>query len=64
MITEGSKWTDGKGKFFRVLNTVEIDGHSWVHYREDLGITVPTKECKEFSCYEESFVIRFTQQSE
>jgi hypothetical protein len=58
MIKVGSRW-EGVDKQFRVLAVVEADGHTWVHYREDLGIKVPALECREYSCYEESFLARF-----
>jgi hypothetical protein len=58
MIKVGSRW-EGVDKQFRVLAVVEADGHTWVHYREDLGIKVPVLECREYSCYEESFLARF-----
>jgi hypothetical protein len=60
MVKQGTTWTDGQGKFFRVLGVVEQEGHTWVHYREDFGIKVPVLECREFSCYQESFVHRFS----
>jgi hypothetical protein len=58
MIKVGSRW-EGVDTQFRVLAVVEADGHTWVHYREDLGIKVPVLECREYSCYEESFLSRF-----
>ena len=58
MIKVGSRW-EGVDKQFRVLAVVEADGHTWVHYREDLGIKVPVLECREYSCYQESFLARF-----
>jgi hypothetical protein len=58
MIKVGSRW-EGVDKEFRVLAVVEADGHTWVHYREDLGIKVPVLECREYSCYQESFLARF-----
>lgn len=58
MVKEGSIWASVDKKF-RVISVTEVDGHAWVHYREELGIKVPTKECKEYSCYLESFVLRF-----
>lgn len=60
-IKTGSKWMGADRKMFTVIDVVDIEGNTWVHYREDLGIKVPTKECKEFSCYAESFVHRFTE---
>jgi hypothetical protein len=57
-IKVGSRWSS-IDKNFIVLAVVEADGHTWVHYREDLGIKVPTLQCREYSCYIESFVSRF-----
>lgn len=58
MIKVGSRW-EGVDTQFRVLAVIEADGHTWVHYREDLGIKVPVLECREYSCYQESFLARF-----
>jgi hypothetical protein len=63
MINSGSLWTSGD-KFFRVISVAEVDGHTWVHYREDRGIKVPALECREYSCYQESFLQRFRKQPE
>ena len=61
MVKQGSRWTSGE-KDFVVLAVVDAeDGHTWVHYREDLGIKVPTLQCKEYSCYIESFTQRFQE---
>jgi hypothetical protein len=54
-VTPGSVWTSDKNKFI-VIQLVETDGHTWVHYRQDIR---SSEECKEFSCYVESFVQRF-----
>jgi hypothetical protein len=52
----GSKWTGGTGDRFHVLNTIELDGHTWVHYiKED------AREPREYSCYVESFLERFRE---
>jgi hypothetical protein len=58
MIKVGSLW-ESVDKKFRVIGVTEIEGHIWIHYREDCGIKVPVGQCKEYSCYEESFVARF-----
>jgi hypothetical protein len=60
MVKEGSLW-HSLDKHFRVISVTEIDGHTWVHYREDRGIKVPRLECREYSCYQESFLQRFRQ---
>lgn len=57
MVKEGSKWWSSDGKIFHVLSVVELDGQTWIHYileTTDQSIT------KEFSCYQESFLSRFS----
>ena len=56
-IKNGSRWSGSNGKVYHVLHVVELEGHTWVHY------ILETKEQdinKEFSCYQESFLSRFT----
>jgi hypothetical protein len=60
MVKAGTLW-ESVDKKFRVLSVTEVDGNIWVHYREDRGIKVPAIECKEYSCYQESFLQRFRQ---
>ena len=55
----GSKWVGSEGKQYHVMAVVELEGHVWVHYEQD-KVTVP----KEFSCYVESFLQRFTEIAE
>jgi hypothetical protein len=62
MIKDGSVWAGSETKFI-VLHTVELEGHTWVHYREH-NPKKPTLECKEYSCYLESFLTRFNQTPE
>lgn len=57
MVKEGTKWSSIDGKVFHVLHVVEIEGNTWVHYileTKDANVT------KEFSCYQESFLSRFS----
>ena len=61
MVKEGTLWGSADSKQFRVLHCVNVEGHTWVHYREDRGYKVPVNECKEYSCYIESFLERFRQ---
>lgn len=58
MVKHGSKWSAGNGKTFQVINVIEVDGHTWVYYRD---LKVFNEEIKEYSCYIESFLQRFTQ---
>jgi hypothetical protein len=63
MIKNGSIWASSDRTKFIVIHTIELDGKNWVHYR----LHDPSKaalECKEYSCYEESFVSRFTESLE
>lgn len=62
-VKSGSVWGGSDGSRFRVIDVVELDGHTWVHYRNDRG-SRPVEECKEYSCYIESFISRFTLQPE
>lgn len=55
IIKDGSRWGGSDRKVFIVLNTVEQEGHTWIHYREEVG-----NPPREYSCYQESFVSRFT----
>lgn len=56
IIREGSRWDSGDGKIFRVLQIVQIEGYTWVHYIKD---NVSADEDREYSCYLESFLSRF-----
>lgn len=58
MIKEGSRWSGGDGKVFLVLHEVVADNKVWVHYREE---NAKDGTPKEYSCYQESFLTRFTQ---
>lgn len=53
-IKDGSKWLSSEHKEFYVLNTVELEGNLWVHYKS-------VKDGTEYSCYAESFLLRFSE---
>jgi hypothetical protein len=55
MVKEGSRWWSTDGKTFHVIHRVEIEGKVWIHY-----LLENKEESKEFSCYEESFLARFS----
>ena len=59
MVKEGTVWCAGDDKRFRVISVSEVEGNTWVFYREEPKKYVPASECKEYSCYMESFVQRF-----
>lgn len=61
MVKEGTIWWGGDRKKFRVISVTEVNGHTWVFYREEPGMFVSEKSCQEYSCYIESFVERFRQ---
>ena len=58
-VKEGSLWWSGNDKKFRVIGVVEVDGHTWVHYRDELK-GWNQEEARTYSCYIESFVERFS----
>ncbi len=58
MIEKGSLWSSADGRTFQVINEVEIEGNLWIHYRR---VDSEYEEPKEFSCYTESFLTRFTK---
>jgi hypothetical protein len=58
-VKAGSVWGSNDKKFM-VIHVVELDGHTWVHYRENLH-NKATSDCKEYSCYLESFLSRFNK---
>jgi hypothetical protein len=54
MIKANSYWTNHTGQEFIVLHIIDdSQGHTWVHYR-------PIDSAREFSCYADSFLERFT----
>ena len=57
MIRNNSIWTSAAGSRFLFLNSY-TDGEDikWVHYRQ-----FDCDECREFSCYQEAFLSRFTE---
>lgn len=57
-IKNGSRWSGNDGRVFVVINTTNVDGHDWVYYRSEQPVdNLP----KEFSCYTESFLNRFSK---
>jgi hypothetical protein len=56
---DGSKWAGTGRDVFHVLHTIELDGHIWVHYIKE---TIKEDgQPREFSCYLESFLQRFSE---
>lgn len=57
----GSRWWSEDKKFL-VLHTVDTDdGNVWVHYRDDNRSKSTVQECREYSCFLESFLQRFRE---
>ena len=55
-VKAGTLWEgSGRSKFI-VISVTEVEGHTWVYYRDNSN---KTAEPREYSCYEESFVQRF-----
>ena len=63
-VKEGSLWRSTDDKKFRVISVSEVEGHTWVFYREEPRKWAPVSELKEYSCYVESFTHRFTRTPE
>jgi len=53
-VKKGTKWSGTDGKEFVVIDVIEREGHTWVHYRDNRR-----DEPREYSCYLESFLARF-----
>lgn len=58
MVKESTVWSSIDGKRFVVINVVDVEDHTWVHYRLEGSQDPP----KEYSCYIESFVSRFRKE--
>lgn len=58
MIKSGSKWSGNEETIFRVIQVVELDGHTWIHYIKE---NAPEDSNREYSCYEESFLSKFRE---
>ena len=56
-VKPGTLWWSGNSKRFRVIDTAVIEEREWVYYKEESSIS----DSKEYSCYLESFVLRFSQ---
>jgi hypothetical protein len=56
-VKEGSRWAGNDRTRFHVLSVVELEGHTWVHYIKE---NAPEDSTREYSCYIESFLSRFS----
>jgi hypothetical protein len=56
-IKQGSRWTGSDhSKKFIVLSEVCVDDEVWIHYRDENG-----DPPREYSCFKDSFLLRFTR---
>jgi hypothetical protein len=53
-IESGQLWRTTDGREFRVIDVVDVGSNTWVHY-------INKETNLEYSCYKESFELRFTQ---
>jgi len=58
MVKEGSKWIGTGRDTFHVIHILELEGHTWVHYIKENAHEQELN--REYSCYIESFLQRFT----
>jgi hypothetical protein len=57
MIKNNSIWRGKSGSRFLVLKTyTDSEDMKWVRYQQ-----YDCEECREFTCYEEAFLSRFTE---
>ena len=55
-IKLGSRWAGaGYRQIFVVLAEVKLDDTIWIHYRDEAG-----EPPREYSCFKDSFLSRFT----
>ncbi len=55
-IKLGSRWAGaGYRQIFVVLAEVKLDDAIWIHYRDEAG-----EPPREYSCFKDSFLSRFT----
>ncbi len=56
-LNKGSRWVsrDGSSREFTIIDVKDVEGHTWVHYRDN------NSPPKEYSCYLESFLSRFME---
>ena len=52
-VEKGQVWSSINRTEFRVLEIVDVEDNTWVHY-------INTKTGQEHSCYKDSFLARFT----
>lgn len=57
-VKPGSVWAGSDFNKFRVIDVVDVDGKTWVHYRNEVN-GWDQSSANEYSCYLESFVSRF-----
>ena len=60
MVKLGSKWVGNGNEKFHVLDVIELEGHTWVHYIKE---NAPQDTTREYSCYLESFLLRFRERT-
>ena len=51
-VNMGEKWRSSDSEIFRVINVVDIENQTWIHYMR-------IRDNLEYSCLEESFIHRF-----
>jgi hypothetical protein len=51
-VSSGEMWEAGVREYFRVIDIVDLENQTWVHYMR-------LKDHLEYSCLKESFIHRF-----
>ena len=53
-VNMGEKWRSGDFETFRVIDVVDLENQTWIHYMR-------IRDNLEYSCLEESFIHRFSR---
>jgi hypothetical protein len=51
-VSAGEMWEAGSREYFRVIDVVDLENKTWIHYMR-------LKDNLEYSCLKESFIHRF-----
>jgi hypothetical protein len=51
-VSTGEMWEAGVREYFRIIDVVDLENQTWVHYMR-------LKDNLEYSCLKESFIHRF-----
>lgn len=53
-VERGEKWVGHTREYFRVIDVVDLENQTWIHYMR-------LRDNLEYSCLKESFIHRFSK---